>query len=174
MRLLTSLIAAAMLAAPILSERAAFAEQGCTFQNAIYTERDNGYELQFRKPKPWESIGMVEAVFDLVMPDGRRLWGEIAGNMGTSRSEGRVFFGCSRPGPDGDDLSEEQYDACRQWEGVVYAIVDGAPEMLPFADDAAPKMLLLTDLGRQIRYSDVVSNPGDEPWDVFTYKACAK
>lgn len=169
MRLLTTAIAVAMFAAP-----AAFAEQSCKLQNAIYTERDNGYELQFRKPKPWESRGMVEAVFDLVMPDGRRLWGEIAGNMGTSRNEGHLFFGCPRPSPEGDDLTDDEYETCRQWEGVVYAIVDGAPEMLPFDTDPAPKMLLLSDLGRQIRYSDVVSGPGGEPWDVFTFKACAK
>jgi hypothetical protein len=32
----------------------------------------------------------------------------------------------------------------------------------------------MTDLGRKIRYSDVVTSPGEEPWDVFDFKRCAK
>jgi hypothetical protein len=36
-----------------------------------------------------------------------------------------------------------------------------------------PDRLLLTDLGRKIRYS-MVSSPGEEPWDVFDFKRCTK
>ena len=168
MRFLTAAIAAAMFAAP------AFAEQTCKLENAVFAEKQSGYELRFRPFKSWESVGMVSAVFDLVTPDGRKLWGEISTNMGTSRDVGQVFFGCPAPGPDDELLGEEVYDACRQWEGVVYAINKGEPGFLPFFDEPAPERLLLTDLGRKIRYSGLIDTVGDEPWDVFDFKRCGK
>lgn len=168
MRLLMTTLAAAMFAAP------AFAQQACTLERAVYAEKQSGYELHFRPIKPWESVGMVETVFDLVMPDGRKLWGEISGNMGTSRDVGQLYFGCPAPAADDEYVSEEVYEDCRQWEGVVYAIDKGEPGFLPFFDAPAPERLLLTDLGRKIRYSGLVDTVGDEPWDVFDFKRCAK
>lgn len=163
------------LAAALMASAApAFAEVSCPLKNAVYAERENGYELRFREAKPWEMTGMTESVFDLVMPDGRKLWGEIGGNMGTSRDVGHVFWGCPSPSADGPDPTEEEYAACRQWEGVVYALNKGEPGFMPYEDGDAPDRILLTDLGRKIRYSDVVSSPGEEPWDVFDFKRCAK
>jgi hypothetical protein len=152
----------------------AFAQTSCPLKNAVYAERENGYELQFRDGRSWEMRGMTESEFHLEMPDGRKLWGEISSNMGTSRDEGRVFYGCPAPSRDEGDLSEKEYDACRQWEGVVYSLNAGEPGFMPYQDDPAPERILMSDLGRQIRYSDVVSGPGDEPWDVFDFKRCAK
>jgi hypothetical protein len=152
----------------------AFAQTTCKLEHAIYTERENGYELRFRSPKPWELMAMTESIFDLVTPDGKKLWGEISGNMGTSRDEGRVFFGCPSRTADGPDLTEEQYDDCRQWEGVVYAMNKGEPGYMPIYDELAPERILMSDLGRQLRYSDVVDGPGEEPWDVFDFKRCRK
>lgn len=167
--------AAAVLAlAPAAVAQVGSGTASCKLENAVYAERENGYELHFRKGKPWEMGGMTEAVFDLVMPDGRKLWGEISSNMGTSRDVGRLFWGCPSPSADGPDPTEEEYAACRQWEGLVYAINKGEPELLASDTGLAPERLLLTDLGRKIRYSDVVTNPGDEPWDVFDFKRCVK
>ena len=159
--------------APAACAPVASAQTACTVENAIYAERDNGYELRFHKGKPWEFRGMTDSVFDLVMPDGRRLWGAISSNMGTSRDVGRVYHGCPSPAADGDVLTDEEYEACQQWEGVVYALNQGEPDFMPGAEESAPERILLTDLGRQIRYSDVVGSPGDEPWDVFDFKSCA-
>lgn len=168
MRLLIAFAAVATaLAAP------AFADTTCALEKAVYSERENGFELHFRKGKPWEMYGMTDAVFDLVMPDGRRLWGQISSNMGTSRDVGVLFWGCPRPSADGPDPTEAEYDACKQWEGLVYAINKGEPELLASDTGLAPERLLLTDLGRKIRYS-MVSGPGEEPWDVFDFKRCAK
>ena len=50
----------------------------------------------------------------------------------------------------------------------------GEPGFMPMYDGPAPQRILLSDLGRQIRYSPVVDGPGDEPWDVFDFKRCAK
>jgi len=150
------------------------AQTACKVENAVYAERDNGYELRFHKAKPWEFRGMIDAVFDLVMPDGRKLWGSISSNMGTSRDVGRVYNGCPAPTADADLLTDEEYDDCQQWEGVVYALNRGEPDFMPGEGEDAPERILMTDLGRKLRYSDVVSGPGDEPWDVFDFKRCVK
>ncbi len=91
MRSAVLLACVAVLATP------AFAQTGCLLENAVYAERENGYELRFRPVRSWEARGMTESVFDLVMLDGRRLWGEISGNMGTSRDVGRLDWGCRSP-----------------------------------------------------------------------------
>lgn len=167
MRLAFAVAAFAALATP------AVAQTTCKLENAVYAERENGFELHFRKGESWEMGGMVEAVFDLVMPDGRKLWGNIASNMGTSRDVGRLYFGCPSPTADGEILTDEEHDACMQWEGVVYGINKGEPEMMAGDIGLAPERLLLTDLGRKIRYS-MVDGPGQEPWDVFDFKRCTK
>jgi hypothetical protein len=169
-------LAVALLAAtaPAACTQVAKAQTACKVENAVYAERDNGYELRFHKGKPWEFSGMTDAVFDLVMPDGRKLWGTIGSNMGTSRDVGRVYYGCPSPTADDEPLSDEQHDACLQWEGVVYALNKGEPDFMPGEGENAPERILMTDLGRKIRYSDVVTSPGEEPWDVFDFKRCAK
>jgi hypothetical protein len=111
-------------------------------------------------------------VFDLVAPDGRKLWGNISSNMGTSRDVGRIYHGCPSPAADADLLTDEAYDACQQWEGVVYALNKGEPDLMPSEGEKAPERILMTDLGRKICYSDVVTGPGEEPWDVFDFKRC--
>ncbi len=165
---------AVCLLAPLLLAAPAFAQTTCKLEHAIYAERDNGYELRFRSPKSWELMATTESIFDLVTPDGRKLWGEISGNMGTSRDDGRVFFGCPSRTADGPELTEDQYNECQQWEGVVYSLNKGEPGFMPLYDEPAPERILMSDLGRQIRYSLVVANPGDEPWDVFDFKHCTK
>jgi hypothetical protein len=147
---------------------------GCSVEQATYAERQNGYELRFRPGKPWEMGGSTESVFELVSPKGETAWGYIASNMGTSRPAGSLFLGCGRPGPDDGAMSEEQINACRIWTNVVYALGEGSAEMMPSANEDAPRAILLSDLGRKVRYSDMVMNPGDEPWDVFDFKTCAK
>lgn len=146
---------------------------GCAVEHATYVERQNGYELRFRPAQPWETGGSVESVFELAR-GGETAWGYIASNMGTSRPVGSLFLGCARPGPDDGAISEEAIEACRIWTNVVYALGNGAAEMMPSAKEDAPRSVLLADLGRKVRYSDMVMNPGEEPWDVFDFKACSQ
>lgn len=145
----------------------------CPMQHAIYTEPQAGYELRFRPAESWESYGMVKHVFEVVTTDGRfTLWGQIGENMGTSRDEGRVYFGCERPGPD-DAPDDAALADCQVWENVVYALGDRSADYTPLPEEPAPDTLLLADFGRKLRYSEVVSGPGLEPWDVFTITGCA-
>jgi hypothetical protein len=163
------------LAAAILAlGQPAFAQATCRIENAIYAERENGYELRFHKGKPWEFGGMIESVFELVMPDGTKLWGNIASNMGASRDVGRLYHGCPAPTADEYVLDDEVEEYCRQWEGVVYSLEKGEPGFMPGEGGEAPDRILMTDLGRKIRYSGLVESPGDEPWDVFDFKRCVK
>lgn len=145
----------------------------CALDKATYAEPQKGWEVRFRAGQPWELTGMTESVFDLVSPEGEVLWGAIASNMGTSRDVGAVFQGCARPGPDDAPLSEAQIVECQVWSNLVYSLNGGEPGFMPGGEGAAPERILMTDLGRKIRYA-VAESPGDEPWDVFTFKACAE
>ncbi len=144
----------------------------CPLERATYSEPQAGWELRFRPGKPWEMTGMTTAIMELVKSDGTVLWGDISSNMGTSRDVGSLFYGCTRPGADDEDLTEDQYNACRQWEGVVYSLNKGEPGYMASEEGKAPERILMTDIGRKLRYSGIVSSPGEEPWDVFTFKAC--
>lgn len=167
-------VAVCLAVVPDVLAPGALADTACKVEKAVYVERYNGYELRFHKGQSWEFRGMTDSVFDLIMPDGRKLWGNISSNMGTSRDVGRLYHGCPPPTADSDGLTDKEHDACQQWEGVVYALTKGEPAAMPIEGMQAPERILMTDLGRQIRYSDVVVSPGDEPWDVFDFKRCAK
>ena len=145
----------------------------CPMTLALYADTATGAELRFRAGQPWEMGGMTSHVMELALPDGRVLWGMITSNMGTSRDEGHLFSGCNRPGPDDAPLDEAQIAECRVWNGVVYALQGGTVSPLPFDTEKAPESLILSDLGRQLRYA-VMEGPGDEPWDQFRLSGCAE
>lgn len=145
----------------------------CPMTLALYADTAAGAELRFRAAQPWEQVGMTKHVMDLALPDGRVLWGSVTENMGTSRDVGHLFSGCTRPGPDDAPLDEAQIEACEVWSGVVYALQDGVVAPLPYAEEKAPESLILTDIGRQLRY-EIMDSPGDEPWDQFRLSGCAE
>lgn len=156
-----------------LTATAALAEDACPLEHAVYGDGELGYRLTFRPGKPWEMGGMTEAVFELSLPDGRELWGSVAGNMGTSRDVGSLYEGCQRPGPDDAPLDEAAETDCRVWHNNVYALTDGRLSAMPFTDEPAPPSLVLADLGRALRYT-VLSGPGEEPWDQFDLIDCQR
>ena len=143
----------------------------CSMEQAVYSEPQKGFELRFRRGESWEMVGMTDSIFDLVFPDGRTAWGYISSNMGTSRNTGHIFHGCNRPGPDDGNMSEQAIAECQVWEGLAYSLNKGEPGYMPSEGSNAPERVLMTDLGRKIRYA-LVDGPGDEPWDVFTFKSC--
>lgn len=145
----------------------------CPMSLALYTEPMLGAELRFHAAAPWEQSGMVKHVMELALPDGRILWGEIGENMGISRDEGRLYAGCDRPGPDDAPLDEAQIAECQVWSGVVYALEDGKADFTPPPGGTAPESLILSDIGRQLRYA-VMDGPEGEIWDQFTLSGCAE
>ena len=157
----------------------ALGEEACPQERAIYTERENGYQLSFRIPDPWEAAANVGAILELKFPNGETLWGTTWMPNGTSWNRADLFHGCKLPGPldeaSGDPLpgsTEPELDACRVWRGVIYNLAGDDVDWLPFRQDPAAATLLLTDLGPVIRYSGLVLSPGEEPHDVFTLSGC--
>lgn len=160
--------AAGLAAALALSGAAA---QACPMTLALYADTATGTELRIRTPAPWE--GASTYAIELALHDGRVLWGRIGQNLGTSRDLGQLYSGCDRPGPEDTPLSEEAAAECMAWEGVVYALQDGTVGSLPQPAEKAPESLILTDLGRKLRYA-VFDSPGEEPWDQFLLHGCAE
>lgn len=144
----------------------------CPMSLAIYTEPQSGFELRFRVPASWERVGQVDHALELQLPDGRVLWGNITQNMGVSRTEGHLYSGCPKHSPDAE-VPEETLAGCMAWEGVVYALDGGRIGPVPLADESAPPSLVLSDLGRQLRYS-VMDGPEVEIWDQMDLTACAE
>lgn len=144
----------------------------CPMSLAIYTEPQSGFEVRFRVAQPWEQVGQVDHMIELGLPDGRVLWGQIAQNMGVSRTVGTLYLGCPPHSQDGP-TPDEQLEGCRAWQGVVYALKDGRIAPVPFAEEEAPPSLILADFGRQLRYS-VMDGPEIEIWDQLDVTGCAE
>lgn len=139
----------------------------CRLSQARYSD-GHYYELQFRPMQRQDQLGMTSHVFEVTRPalDARRFDGSVSGQMGTSRPEGVLSYACPDD-PDAAALAE-----CIRWTGVIYALGPYSATPLPNEDQAAPRALLLSDFGRQVRYSGVVRSPGEEPNDVFTLIGC--
>lgn len=148
----------------------AYAEVACQPERAIYAHEESGFRLSFRPPESWEQTGMTIAVFDVALRDGRTLWGVIRSGMGTSRDVGQIFSGCPRPGPE-DVWDEDALLECQVWQGVVYAVEGDRVSAFPADGAKAPRSLLFSDLGRQLRY-EIFDSPGEEPWDQLFLAAC--
>ena len=151
---------------------------GCEQSQAVYTERQNGYELRFHAPERWEASANTVAIVELAFPDRETtVWGPIWLPNGTSHDRIRLYHGCELPGIEEDEpgSGEAELNACLVWEGVVLALADNDIAELPWFDAAPPaQTLLLPNLGPTIRYSGLVLGPGDEPHDVFTLAGCAE
>jgi hypothetical protein len=157
----------------------ALAEDTCPQSEAVYTEKANGFRLSFREPLPWEASPSVSAVLTLHFPDGGGIWGITWMPNGTSWNQARLYHGCKLDGPlddaTGDPLpgsTEAEFDACEIWNGVIYQVRGSDVDYLPYREDPAAEAILLTNIGPTIRYSGLVSGPGQEPHDVFTLSGC--
>lgn len=143
----------------------------CSLEQAVYVERDQGYELRFFPATNRDAANTTLRFFVVRPDDDRNLSGEISGNLGVSRDTGTARRDCPTDKAP-TDITEAEWQDCTYWKGLVYQIADGLPEMLPFPQDPAPQALLLTDFGRQIRYSGLLDGPANTPWDVFTLAGC--
>jgi hypothetical protein len=172
MKRAASLLVVAALLQPVMVHRV-LAEE-CPLERASYIERDQGYVLRFFATTNRDMASTSHRFYVVRPNDDRNLVGTISGNMGVSRDTGVAQRDCPTddPGVAPADVTEAQWDDCTYWKGLVYQLVDGGAEMLPFASEPAPPALLLTDFGRQIRYSGLLDGPSDTPWDVFTLIGC--
>ena len=164
------MVRAGLVAALVLISAEA---RACPITLALYADPEAKTELRIRTPAPWEGGGMATFAIELQLSDGRVLWGDISQNMGTSRDVGRLYSGCARPDPEDEPLSDEAAAECMVWEGVVYGLDGDTVTALPDREGKAPESLILSDLGRKLRYA-VYTGPGQEPWDQYRLHGCAE
>ena len=141
----------------------------CPQKQAVYADEDQTFTLQFTSPK--EGSGIATNTFKLMASEGNVGFdGWVVWNNGISRPNGVVTYKC----PDGD-ITGDELDACKVWEGVIYSVFkDGEVDLLPPADDPAVESLLFPDLGRALRASQAWSDAklSTVPWDHFKFQSC--
>ncbi|WP_425287377.1 hypothetical protein [Paramesorhizobium deserti] len=167
----------AMLSAGFASPFSAYA--ACTQDRAIYADRDDHYTLTF-KPMPEDVPAVTSNEFTITengpgegdaQKKAFKLDGVVMWTEGVERPNGLIMYNC----PDGDATGEELED-CTLWQGVIYALKEGAEaDLLPKAKEPAAQALLFPDLAGSLDSFDFGPAKPAEPlsWDVFRFRDCA-
>lgn len=139
----------------------------CQFKNAVYTQKESGYVLRFADSRELGRFPGTSNVFYVDVPNvDKPLLSWVIWNNGESRPTGTVMLDCL---PDG--MTNEDFEACTQWTGVLYALGADNAELLPDENQPAPNTILLPDFGRKMRYS-AVGDLQNVPWDIFRFDRC--
>jgi hypothetical protein len=143
----------------------------CKQSNAVYADRDGAYELRF-SPLDSEAAAASNQFKVNVLKTSIVLDGYVMPSEDPDRAIGLVMFNC--PGGDvtGDDL-----DACTIWQGPVYGVsAAGQVDNLQAESAGAADRIVLPGLGPAIRESSIwgEGKATIAPWDVMTFKECAK
>ncbi len=151
------------------------AQAACTQNRAIYKDRDGDYTLTFQPEQP-NDLKMTPAPtneFTITTenkPDfklsGMVIWPE----EGVARPYALVTFNCK-----GDGSNTEDLDDCSLWQGVIYALKEGAEaEVLPKAEEPAALAVLLPDLVTALDGYDFGAAKPEKPldWEVFRFQGC--
>lgn len=172
-RLLSRLAFMTMFGASLATPFSAYA--ACTQDRAIYGDRDDHYTLAF-KPMPEDVPAVTSNEFTITQKDdgqGKafKLDGVVMWTEGVARPNGMIMYNC----PEGDVTGDELED-CTIWQGVIYALKEGADaDLLPKAKEPAAQALLFPDLAGSLDSFDFGSAKPAEPlsWEVFRFKECA-
>lgn len=165
----TAATAAGGLVAAILPAIAHAAE--CRQADAIYADRDGAYELRFQ-PLGSQSAAASNRFTMSVASTEMIMDGYVMSSEDPDRSNGLMMFRC----PEGD-VTGADLDACTVWQGMVYgADATGALANLPAEDAGAAERVLFAGLGPAIRGSSIwgKGRATVAPWDLLTFKGCAK
>ena len=159
---LAAVIAASLplLATPVFA--------ACTQDRAVYTDKDDDYTLTFKRVPDDAEDASNEFSLQLNETD-LRLDGVVAWTEEVARPNGTISYKCP-PAKTGEEL-----DACTVWQGVIYALTEGADaDLLPKAKEPAAQALLLPDLtSAMTRYNFKLDKPVEAfPWEVFRFKEC--
>lgn len=146
------------------------AHAACTQDRAVYTDRDDDYTLTF-KYFPDDQPVATSNEFVLQRNDSDlKLDGVVMRDGAAARPNGLIMYNCPSGDATGDELS-----ACTVWQGVLYALKEGADaEFLPKAKEPAAQALILPDLsGAMGGFNFKLEKPIETlPWDVFRFKEC--
>jgi hypothetical protein len=155
-------VAVSLLAAP--------ASAACTQDRAVYTDRDDTYTLTF-KHVPEDQPVMTSNEFTIQLNESDvKLDGVVMWNEGVARPNGIVMYKC----PSGD-VTGDELQACTVWQGVIYALKEGADaDLLPKAKEPAAQALLLPDFSSSMSgFNFKLEKPIETfPWEVFRFKEC--
>ncbi|HEY5817954.1 MAG TPA: hypothetical protein VIU14_06080 [Mesorhizobium sp.] len=134
---------------------------------STYADRDHAAEIDF---SPTLEGATVTNSFKMLLDNAIVLDGFVQWTESVARGYGTLQYQC----PQGD-VTGEEYAACTVWQGVIYAASDkGDIELVPAEGQAAPKRLILADLGPSLRASAAFGEAGlpRVPWDVFEMNGC--
>lgn len=165
---------ALVLAGAIAMPASAFA--ACTQNRAIYTDHNDNFTLSFRPetpsdlkltPSPTNEFTITANDKPEYKLSGLVIWPE----EGVARPTALVMYNCTGDGSNAEDL-----DDCSIWQGVVYALKDGADAgLLPKAEDPAAQAVLFPDLIGALETYDFGAAKPEKPldWEVFRFKQCS-
>jgi hypothetical protein len=130
-------------------------------------QKESGYVLRFTPSRELGRFPGTSNVFYVEVPNFEKpLLSWVIWNNGESRPTGTVMLDCP---PDG--MTNDDFEACTQWHGVMYVLTGDGAELLPNEDQTPPAKILLPDFGRKMRYS-AVGDINHVPWDIFTFDRC--
>ncbi|HWD14849.1 hypothetical protein P8H26_06385 [Pseudochrobactrum sp. sp1633] len=154
----------------ILLTATAVASAACVQNRAAYSDKNQNYTLTFSpSQKEDEQSGNSFTIIANEKPEFK-LQGIVQWSEGVARPSATITYNCAS-----DDVAEDEIDDCTIWQGVVYALKDGADaEFLPRNDEPAAAAILLPDFVSMLDSYDFGTAKPAEPlnWDVFRFKAC--
>ncbi len=161
---------ACLASCTILLTVTAAASAACMQNRAAYSDKDQNYTLTFSPvQKDDEQSGNSFTIIANDKPEFK-LQGTVQWTDGAARPTAIITYNCA-----GDDNAEDEIDDCTIWQGVVYALKDGADaEFLPRNDEPAAAAILLPDFVSMLDSYDFGTAKPAEPlnWEVFRFKAC--
>ncbi len=141
----------------------------CTQDRAVYTDRDDDYTLTF-KHFPEDQPVATSNEFVLHRNDTDLKLDGVVMRDEAARPKALILYNCPSGDVTGDELA-----ACTVWQGVPYALKEGAEAgYLPQAKEPAAQALLMPDLSGAMRsFNFRLEKPIEIfPWDVFRFKEC--
>lgn len=161
---------ALLTTAALLAVSTTAASAACTQNRAIYTDNDQNYTLTFSPTlKEDELSGNNFTIIANETPEFT-LQGNVQWTDGVARPNVMIAYNCAS-----DEMAEDEINDCTIWQGVVYALKDGADaEFLPRNDEPAAAAILLPDFVSMLDSYDFGSTKPAVPlnWEVFRFKAC--
>lgn len=161
---------ACLASCTIVLTATAVASAACMQNRASYSDKNQNYTLTFSPiQKEDEQSGSSFSIIANDTPEFK-LQGTVQWTEEAARPTAVITYNCV-----GDDAAEDEITDCAIWQGVVYALKDGADaEFLPRNNEPAAAAILLPDFVSMLDSYDFGTVKPAEPlnWDVFRFKAC--
>lgn len=160
-------VAAASVA---LAVSTAIATAACTQNRAFYTDKNLNYTLSFSPAVKGDEQSASNFTITANEHPEFKLQGNVQWTDETPRPNAMITYNCAS-----DEMAEDEISDCTIWQGVVYALKDGADaDFLPRNDEPAAAAILLPDFISMLDSYDFGTAKPAEPlnWEVFRFKAC--